>query len=142
MPEKSTTTPDLVELTRGYFEAANRRDLDAVMSFFAPDAVWEAVSLGTSFEGVAAIRNFFEDFVGAYEEFEMEMDEALDLGNGVVFAVTQLTARPAGSAGSALMRRRPLAFIWVEGLIARGTAYADSVDEGRAAAERLAASRE
>src|ERR1700736_6038872 len=84
MSEESTT-PDLVELTRGYFEAASRRDLDAVMSFFAPDAVWETVSLGTNFEGVAAIRNFFEDWVGAYEEFEMEMEmeEALDLGNGV-----------------------------------------------------------
>jgi hypothetical protein len=34
-----------------------------------------------------------------------------------------------------------LAFIWVEGLVARVTAYADSVDEGRAAAERLAESR-
>jgi ketosteroid isomerase-like protein len=140
MPEQSTT-PDLVELTRGYFEAASRRDLDAVMRFFAPDAVWETVSLGASFEGVAAIRNFFEDWLGAYEEFEMEMDEALDLGNGVVFAVTRLAARPAGSAGSALMRRRPLAFIWVEGLVARVTAYADSIDEGRAAAERLAGSR-
>jgi ketosteroid isomerase-like protein len=140
MSEESTT-PDLVELTRGYFEAASRRDLDAVMSFFAPDAVWETVSLGTNFEGVAAIRNFFEDWVGAYEEFEMEIDEALDLGNGVVFVVTRLTARPVGSAASALMRRRPLVFIWVEGLVARVTAYADSIDEGRAAAELLAESR-
>jgi len=69
------------------------------------------------------------------------MDEALDLGNGVVFAVTRLSARPAGSTGSALMRRGPLAFIWVDGLVARGTTYADSVDKGRAAAERLAESR-
>jgi ketosteroid isomerase-like protein len=140
MPEESTT-PDLVELTRGFFEAASRRDLDAVMRLFAPDAVWETLSLGTSFEGVAAIRGFFEDWGGAYEEFEMEMEEALDLGNGVVFAVTRLSARPAGSTGSALMRRRPLAFIWMDGLVARGTTYADSVDEGRAAAEQLAESR-
>jgi hypothetical protein len=40
-----------------------------------------------------------------------------------------------------LRRRRPLAFIWVEGLLALVTAYADSVEEGRAAAERLAESR-
>jgi ketosteroid isomerase-like protein len=136
-----STTPDLAELTRGFFEAADRRDLDAVMSFFAPDAAWETVSLGTCFEGVAAIRSFFEDWTGAYEEFEMEVEEALDLGNGVVFVVTRIAARPAGSTGSALRRRRPLAFIWVEGLLARVTAYADSVGEGRAAAERLAESR-
>jgi len=59
MPEESTT-PDLVELTRRNFEAANRRDFDAVLSFFAPDAVWDAslsgVGIGT-FEGSAAVRN-------------------------------------------------------------------------------------
>ena len=37
MSEESTT-PDLVELTRLAFEAVNQRDIDAVMSFFAPDA--------------------------------------------------------------------------------------------------------
>jgi ketosteroid isomerase-like protein len=136
-----STTPDLVELTRGFFEAAGQSDLDAVMSFFAPDAVWEMMSLGSSFEGVAAIRGFFEDWTGAYQEFEIEMDEALDLSNGVVFAVTRLVARPGGR-GSPLMRRRPVAFTWVGSLIARVTAYADSIEDGRAAAERLAESRE
>jgi ketosteroid isomerase-like protein len=140
MSEESTS-PDLVELVGRLFEAANRRDFDAVMGFYAPDAVWVTVSLGASFEGSAAIRRFFEDWTGAYGQFEIEMEEALDLGNGVVFVVTQLAARPSGSAGSALMRRRPLAFIWVEGLIARVTAYADTIDEGRAAAEELAESR-
>jgi ketosteroid isomerase-like protein len=105
---QESTTPDLVELTRGRFEAGGRGDLDAVLSLCAPDAVWEAASLGTSFEGVAAIRGFLEDWLGAYEEFGMEPEEILDLGNGVVFAVIRLTGRPAGSPGSALMRRRPL----------------------------------
>ena len=39
------------------------------------------------------------------------------------------------------MRRRPLVFIWVEGLVARVTALSSGIDEGRAAAERLAESR-
>ncbi len=140
MSEESTTA-DLVELTRRQFEAGSRRDLDAVLSFYAPDAVWEAVSLGTSFEGVAAIRGFLEDWLGAYEEFEMEPEEILDLGSGVVFVVARLTGRPVGSRGSALMRRRPLVFIWVEGLVARVTASSWGIDEGRAAAERFAESR-
>jgi ketosteroid isomerase-like protein len=140
MSEESTT-PDLVELTRRQFEAGSRRDLDAALSFYAPDAVWEAVSLGTSFEGMAAIRGFLEDWLGAYEEFEMEPEEILDLGNGVVFAVTRLTGRPVGSPGSALMRRRPLVFRWVEGLVARVTAPSSDIDEARAAAGRLAESR-
>jgi ketosteroid isomerase-like protein len=136
-----STTPDLVKLTRRMLEAANRRDLDAMMSFYAPDAVWETLSLGISFEGVAAIRGFLEDWLGAYEEHEVEPGEILELGNGVVFVVARLTARP-GSAGTGLMRRRPVACIWVAGLVARVTAYADSVDEGREAAERLAEERD
>jgi hypothetical protein len=55
--------------------------------------------------------------------------------------VTRLTGRPVGAA-SGLMRRRPLAFMWVEGLVVRVTAYAASIDEAFAAAERLAESRE
>jgi len=138
---QESTTPDLVELTRRRFEAGSRGDLDAVLSLCAPDAVWEAVSLGTSFEGVAAIRGFLEDWLGAYEEFEMEPEQILDLGNGVVFVVIRLTGRPAGSPGSALMRRRPLVFIWAEGLIAKVTAPSSDIAEARAAAERLAESR-
>ena len=134
-------TPDLVDLTRRLVESASRRDLDAIMRSFARDAVWEAVSLGTSFEGVAAIGGFLEDWLGAYDEYEIEPEEILDLGNGVAFVVIRLTARPVGSAGSALVRRRPLAFVWGEGMVARVTAYADSIEEGRAAAEQLAESR-
>ena len=86
MPEESTT-PDLVELMRRGFEAANRRDVDAAASFYAPDAVYESVGMGASFEGVAAIREYLGDFVGAYDEFGVEAEEILDLGNGVTFAV-------------------------------------------------------
>jgi ketosteroid isomerase-like protein len=122
------------------FDAANRRDLDVTQRFYAPDAVWETVSLGTSFEGVTAIRGFFEDWLSAYEEYEMQPEEIVDLGSDVGFVVVRLTGRPAGSP-STLVRRRPLVFVWVEGMVARVTAYADSIDEGRAAAERLAESR-
>jgi ketosteroid isomerase-like protein len=132
------TTPDVAELTRRQFEAGRRGDLDAVLGFYAPDAVWEAVSLDTSFEGVAAIRGFLEDWLGAYDEFEMEPEEILDLGNGVVFVVTRLTGRPLGSLGGTLTRRRPLVFLWVQGLVARVTAPSSDIDEARAAAERLA----
>jgi hypothetical protein len=70
------------------------------MSLFAPDAVYDASLPGIGiFEGVAAIRGFFEDWVGAYEEYEQEMVEGQSLGNGVVFAVTRLEGRPVGSLG-------------------------------------------
>ena len=55
MPEESTT-PDLVERWRQAAEAADRRDFDATMGIFAPDAVWEVQPLGISESGPAAIR--------------------------------------------------------------------------------------
>jgi len=86
MPEESTTS-DLVELVRRQFEAGNRRDLDAVTSTFAPDAVLDGRALGDHFEGRAAIRSFIEDWFGTYEELEFGLEEVRDLGKGVVFAV-------------------------------------------------------
>ena len=52
MPDESTT-PDLVELGSRLLEAGNRRDFDAMMSFYAPDAVYRAVDAVT-FEGASA----------------------------------------------------------------------------------------
>jgi ketosteroid isomerase-like protein len=138
MAEESAT-PDLVELTRRAFEAANRRDVDAGVSFYAPDAVYESVGMGASFEGVAAIREYLGDFGGAYDEFGLETDEILDLGNGVTLAVVDQKGRPHGSSGEVQMRYAAVA-IWVEGMIERFTTYTD-IDEGRAAAERLAEER-
>jgi ketosteroid isomerase-like protein len=138
MPEESTI-PDLVDLTRSFAEAAKRRDFDTMLSPFVPDAVWEAAPLGVSFEGVAAIRGFFEDWIGSYEEFEMEPEQVLDLGNGVGIAVLIQQGRPVGSTGVVRVRSGFVAVL-VGGMILQVTVYTD-IDAGRAAAERLAESR-
>ena len=140
MPEESTT-PDLVELVRRFVESASSGDLDAMLRFYAPVVVWEAADLGTSFAGVPAIRGFLEDWLSGYETYEIEPEEILDLGNGVVFAVTRQNARPAGSTGGALVQEVWLyVFVWVEGMVARVAVYRD-IAEGRAAAELLAEER-
>jgi ketosteroid isomerase-like protein len=136
---REPTTPDLIELTRAYLEAANRRDLDAMMSFYAPDSTWESPPLGTSFQGAAAIRGFHEHWIGAYEELEFELDEILDIGHGVVFAVVCQNARPVGSTGRVQTRMAVISEL-VDGKIVRVTVYYD-IDEARAAAERLAEER-
>ena len=136
---EESTTPDLVELTRRAFEAANRRDFDVLMSFFAPDAVWEGAGLGTTFEGLAAIRGFWEDWFPSYGELGIEQEEILDLGNGVVFAVLIQKARLVGGSGEVRLRYAAVG-VWADGLVVRVTNYTD-VDEARAAAERLAESR-
>jgi ketosteroid isomerase-like protein len=140
MPGESTT-PDLVELSRSLFEAANRRDFEAILLRYAPDAVWDMNPLGGlgTFEGHAAIRGFWQDWFASYEELEIGLDEILDLGNGVVFAVVNQKARPVGSSGDV---RLPYAVVgvWVEGLVVRLTNYSD-IDQARTAAERLAEER-
>jgi ketosteroid isomerase-like protein len=138
MSEESTT-PDLVELTRRFAEAAKRRDFDEMLSPFEADAVWEAAPLGVSFGGVTAIRGFFEDWIGSYEEFEMEPEQVLDLGNGVGLAVLTQRGRPVGSTGVVRVRSGFVAVL-VGGMIVQVKVYTD-IDEARAAAERLAESR-
>jgi len=137
MPEKSTTF-DLVERMRGQSEAANRRDIDAVMSSFAVDAVFEGRALGDIFKGQAEIRAFVEGWFGMYEELEYKLEEVRDLGNGVVFAVVLQEARPVGIAGH-VRQREGWVYFWVGGLSARLSIF--DIDEGRAAAERLAEER-
>ena len=139
MSEKPTT-PDLVELTRRAIDPANRRDFDAMMSFYAPDAVCDMSQVGLGiFEGSAAIRSFFEDWIGAYEEFENQPEEILDVGEGVVSSVIRQSARPVGSTGHVWVRYGGV-LVWAAGVIEQFTTYAD-IDEARAAAERLAESR-
>jgi ketosteroid isomerase-like protein len=139
MPEESTT-PDLVELARHSVESANSRDYDTMMRFWAPNGVWDLSPLGLgTYGGEAAIRAFFEDWIGAYDDFQIEAERVNDLGNGVSFAVLVQTARPAGSVGWVQIRYAAVS-IWADGLCERSTNYND-IDEARAAAERLAESR-
>ena len=136
---EESTTPDLVGLWQEAVDAVDRRDFGAAMGSFAPDAVWEAQALGISFEGVAAIRGFFEDWRGDYEDYENEQEEGHNLGNGVVFAVNRLDGRPVGSSGR-VQERWAFTVVWAAGMIVRVMARND-IDEARAAAERLAEER-
>jgi ketosteroid isomerase-like protein len=131
--------PDPVELMRKSVEGFTRRDFDWLASFYAPDAVLESMGMATSFEGVVAIRGFFEDFISAYEEWELEPEEIVDLGNGVTFSVLQQSGRPLGSSGQVQMRFASV-FVSAQRVFTRQIFYT-GIDEGRAAAERLAESR-
>jgi ketosteroid isomerase-like protein len=139
MSEKPTTS-DLVERWRQAAEAADRRDFDATMGVFAPDAIWEVQPLGISERGSPAIRSFLEDWFGSYEDYEYDQEQGLDLGNGVVFVVSRLDASPAGSPGR-VQERGAFTVVWAAGMVVRVIARND-IDEARAAAERLAEERE
>jgi ketosteroid isomerase-like protein len=130
------TTSDPVELVRKQLEAADRGDLDGVMTSVAEDAVLDGrVDL---VEGRAAIRGFIDEWFKAYEELHYEVEEVSHLGGGVVFAVVRQNGRPVGSAGH-VRQREGWVYLCAGASITRLTT--SDVDEARAAAERLAKER-
>jgi uncharacterized protein (TIGR02246 family) len=135
---EESTTPDLAELWQRSIDALNARDFDAVLSFFAPHAVWESPGVGV-FEGHDAIRGFIEDWRGAYEDLEFAVEEIRDLGGDVGFSVAVQRGRMPGSTEWVKLRS-PVISILAHGLVERVTVYTD-IDEARAAAERLAQER-
>jgi ketosteroid isomerase-like protein len=137
MMAEESATPDLLELGRRSIEAGNSGDIDLILSFFAPDAVWDLSPVGMGiFEGHAAIRSFAEDWLASYAEFEMKAEEIHVVGNGVNWAIIALNARPIGSSGYVQLRYAAVT-VWKDGLGERTTNYTD-IDEARAAAKRLA----
>ena len=137
MPEESAS-PDLVELQKRLTAATNRGDVDAILAFYAPDAVYDMSPVGMGvFEGQEAARGFIADWWTSYEESEFEAEETLDLGNGVGFRVLVQKGRPVDSSGEVQLRYGTVS-VWQDGKIARITNYTD-IDEARAAGQRLAA---
>jgi ketosteroid isomerase-like protein len=137
---QESTTPDLVERFRRSVEAFNRRDIDGVMSFYSPDVVWDGLIREVGrFEGAAALHGFFEEWLIPYEEFRLEVEESVDLGNGVTFAAVHQMGRLIDTQGY-IQQRAAQALLWEKGLIIHVTVYLDR-DEARAAAERLAKER-
>jgi ketosteroid isomerase-like protein len=138
MSEESTT-PDLVAVTRRFWEAASRRDCEAVMGFFGPEPVWQTTLV--TLDGSAAIRERLEEWFAAFDELEFELAEILDLGNGVSLTVVNQRARAAGSTrGGYMQRQEAYVGVWEQGMAAQARTYLD-IDKARAAAERLAEER-
>jgi ketosteroid isomerase-like protein len=136
MSEESTT-PDLVALALKQLEAVNRHDLDALMDVYAPNVVYDTSTHGLGVHtGSAAMRGLIKDYWEAFEDLTFELEEFLDLGNGITFHVVRQYARPVGSSQHVQTREAHVSE-WVDGMIVRVMVYLD-IDEGRAAAERLA----
>jgi ketosteroid isomerase-like protein len=134
------TTSSALEQTRRSFEAADSGDYDWMMSFYGPDSVFDMSPWGLgTYEGLVAIRAFFKDWIGAFADFEMKVDEMVDLGNGVVFAVARQTALSAGSNAPLRLRHAAVA-VWEHGIAVSITNYPD-VEHARAVADELARSR-
>jgi ketosteroid isomerase-like protein len=140
MMSEESTTPDLAERNRRAIESGARGDWDTAMGSYGPDSVWDTSPLGMgTYRGVATIRSNMEEWYGLHEEVEVEIEDNVDLGKGVVFAVVRQRARPVGSSAYVEFLFASITE-WTDGVIARVTPYTD-IDAARAAAERLAEER-
>jgi ketosteroid isomerase-like protein len=138
MPRESTRL-DLAECVRVIMEAADRADFDAILGFFAEDAVWRMPEANLVFEGPQAIREFWQSWYGSYERFRVRVAEVVDVGNGVTLATGTQGGRPVGGAAD-LQEGYALIYEWRDGLVVRATAMSRR-DEALLVAERLAGRR-
>jgi ketosteroid isomerase-like protein len=132
------TTSDPADATRSVVEAFNRRDFDTVEGSYAEHAVLVGAEIG-KFDGAAAIRGLYEDMATPYGDVHGEVEEVIDLGNGVTFAIVTVVGHPTGSTSQVRFRYAAAAVV-ADGVIARQTNSMD-IDDARAAAERLAEER-
>jgi ketosteroid isomerase-like protein len=138
MPEEPTTS-DLRLLVQR-LTSSKAHEIEDLMRFFAPDSVWDMSQGGLGvIEGREAIRAFFEEWRGVYDDYEQEAEEIQDLGSGVVFAVFVQRGRPVDSTGWVEFRDARV-WLWADGLVERVTTFLD-IDEARATAERRAVER-
>jgi ketosteroid isomerase-like protein len=131
--------PNPVELVRQAFDAGNRHDLDAIIGFHSPEAVWDLSDQGLGvFEGAGAIRGWLEDWFGVWADLHLDVLEIVDLGHGVVFSSVREAGRLAD--GGHAEQERGWVLLAGQRKIARIAIYLD-INEARAAAERLAQER-
>jgi hypothetical protein len=136
------TTPETLETIRRRIETVNRGDLDAGLAEYAPDAVWDASRIGMGvgvIQGVPAIRRLLIDFYRGFDAVKLQVTEFRDFGNGITFVLLTSEARIPGGDGVVTEHAAHI-YERVDGLVVRVIDYRD-IDEGRAAAERLAEGR-
>jgi ketosteroid isomerase-like protein len=80
-----------VERVKEGFAAHNRGDLDALVEFYDPDAVFETLLLGTH-RGNDAIRMIYEENQKTLAGYDVEPVELIDAGDRVVAVVRMVGA--------------------------------------------------
>jgi ketosteroid isomerase-like protein len=131
---------DLVELTRRAYGFAKVGDWDGVVSFYGPDTDWDMTPAGLGkYDGPTVLRRFFVDWTGSYKEWDLELEEVQDLGDGMILAVV-LTRGRSGWRAAWVELRFATIISWVGGRMARITSYTD-IDQARTAAARMAEER-
>ena len=118
---------DAVEVVESACEAMLRRDFDAWVSHFAPDAVWYGTKGGLDQElvvrGHEGFSAYMNEIVGTWDEITVEVEDYRPAGDAVVVFWTE-TAR---TAQSAVQLRTEIGMVYRvrDGKIYEGRGYLD-----------------
>ena len=128
------------ELVVGQFQAVNDRDFGEAMGRYAedvelfvhPDAFLES---GT-YSGREAVGRWFGDWFRTFERgYRFEIDEARNLGDGVVLLIATHSGR-GRSSGVAVRKQTGYVYTVRDGLIARAELYPSPAAAAEAAESR------
>ena len=121
--EVEGTPQELIRTVTRFNDALNAHDVEAMMGLMTPDCVFENTAPppdGTRYEGSAAVRAFWEEFLRASPQAHFEIEEILALGSRCVMRWTYRWVDASGSAG--YIRGVDL-FCLEKGLIAEKLSY-------------------
>jgi ketosteroid isomerase-like protein len=93
-----------VDVVRRTWEAADRRDTDALFALYDPAIVWQSHygPISGSYHGHDGVRQFFREWTDALETFHARAEEFIDADHCVVVDV-RVWARGKGSGVEAEM---------------------------------------
>jgi uncharacterized protein len=76
-----------VETVRRAFEAFARHDNEAIFPLYDPEVEIHDVFLDHLYRGFDGVREFFRDWLAAWDEYSSEVGEWIDAGDHVIAAV-------------------------------------------------------
>ena len=107
---------DNVEVVRRFYDSWSERNFDAIMECVAADVEFDWTESRSPYQGVYrgrdGIMRFWHDQLEAWEEFRIELVEAIECDPETMLAVTSVRGRGRGSgidleaAGAAIWRLR------------------------------------
>ena len=90
-----------IEQLREGYALINRKDFDAALALVHPDFAWEndpAGPLGaTVYYGRAAVKRFWEDFLGSFDDFHQEPFEFREAAGGKILVRARLSTYLEGT---------------------------------------------
>lgn len=116
-----------IDVVRANSQAFSRRDVDAMLEFYAPDAVVtdrRQVGWG-EFRGRNALRSYYQGLFDNAADLHEQL-EVVSEHDGVIVASCSVDARIAGQPGTEVTFRYALRVTLADGLIAAMAIYDDA----------------